>query len=852
MPQARARRWGGNGVPNAARVDGSEDMTTHTATGTALRDGPLGQAGRAPGQLWQVPTFCAGLLAVLAVIGGAGSRPTPVAEQLGHEIAALRAALKQPSASPESLLPTADNLLARVRAAFPQCIAEAHFLLGIVHARLADRSPPERAREARQQARLHLEQAEAQGLPAEDQPRLHYYLGKLLYQSGGDLPRAIDYLAHNTARGADDLAEGYGMLTQAYLRLRPPDVEAALQANAKQLENTDDETSAGTARLLRAELLLGKKLHAEALAVLRYVGPTVPVAVRLKARYLQARCAQEEGLHSQAIPLWKELLANPGAIPGGKAHLLYALGQCHASGDPRDEAAAETAWKEAAALGGPDGQAAALRLAELAMRRAEQRGPGKDAGTALQWFHLALNKVPSAADYQNPVVSIDQARELVEAGCRFYREGQDHERALELAELYRKVALPGVAEEHLAQAAEARADCLAKKAAGDSSPLAASEREQALKLYRQAGTAYEHAAVGRLPAEKALRLRRGAACYLLAQGPQDQAKAAELLKQFIELIAEPEGKAEGWFALAGTYRALKDNAQATKAYYECLQYPNTPLVFRARLELAELEVAQGKIAEAEKILRQNLALNSPSPDRQAQEQALYRLAELHFQQSRYEDAAYRLDSLINQYPHSPQVFMARDMLGICYQKLAEKAGQENAGRNGGEYPIVNRSLRQENLEKALKVYEDQADELHKRAAAGKKLNRTEDALLRRAQFGAANSLLELPNRYAEAVHRYVLLTEENRGRVEALLACQQLLHCCSVASNLDQAGEAVRATLVVMKAALEDVSDPTLMPDETFRAPGNNVSREQWRSWLLKGIEYLDRIPLRPAPASGR
>jgi TolA-binding protein len=833
-------------------------MTTHTPPGTASRDEPLGPAGRAPGQLWQVPTFFAGLLAVLAVAVGAGSRHTPAVERFDCDITALRAALKQPGTPPDSLLTTADDILVRAREMFPDRAAEAHFLLGLVHARRGDRAPPDRAGEERKQARLHLEQAEAQGLPPEDQPRLHYYLGKLLFLSGGDLPRVIDYLSHNTARGAEDLAEGYGLLTQAYLRLRPPDVEAALRANAKQLENTDDEVSAGTARLLRAELLLGKQQRAEALAVLRYVGPNAPADVRLKARYLQARCAQEEGFFSQAVPLWKELLANPGAIPGGRAHVLYGLGVCYAGGDPRDEAAAETAWKEAAALGGPDGQAAALRLAELALRRAEQHGPDKDAGAALRWFHLALDKVAAVSDYQNQAVSLDQARELIELGCRIYREGQDHERALELAELYRKVALPGVAEEHLAQAAEARADCLTKKAAADLTPA---ERAQAQSLYRQAGAAYEQAAVGRLPAEKALRLRRGAACYLQAQGPEDHARAAELLKQFIELIPEPERKAEGWFALAGTHRALKDNAQATKAYYECIQYPKTPLIIRARLELAELEAERGKPAEAEKILKQNLALNGPSPDRQAQEESLYRLGQLLFQRKQYDDAVFRLTSLIDQYPYSPHVPMARDTVGICYQKLADDARQAS----GSEHPILNRSVRRENLQKALDVYESQADELQKRAAAGKKLSPLEEVLLRRAQFAAADCLFELPNNFAEAVRRYVHLAEENRGRVEALWACQRLAHCCSMMpSDLAQARETITAARAVIRTVLEDVSDPSRMPEKAFQVRGNEkyvkgqsepvgwIGREDWRGFLTSNLATLDAaISSRPAPASG-
>src|SRR5690242_16123806 len=135
MPQDPAPRWGGNGVPPAARVDGPADMTTHTARGTL--HGALGRPGRAPGQLWQVPTFFAGLLTLLAVLVGSAFHHTPPSQQFHREIAALREALRQPVGSPEQMLPLAENALAVARKDFPSQAAEAHFLLGLVYARLA-------------------------------------------------------------------------------------------------------------------------------------------------------------------------------------------------------------------------------------------------------------------------------------------------------------------------------------------------------------------------------------------------------------------------------------------------------------------------------------------------------------------------------------------------------------------------------------------------------------------------------------------------------------------------------------------------------------------------------------------
>src|SRR5262249_8754235 len=158
----------------------------------------------------------------------------------------------------------------------------------------------------------------------------------------------------------------------------------------------------------------------EAIKMLRLIGPAAPRHVRLKARHLQAECCQEEGRWSEAVPLWKELLVEPTAVPGGKAHIHYALGLCLSHVEPPAHAKAAADWQHAAQLGGENGQAAALRLAELSLRGPEPR-------TALPWFGRALEKVPAARDYQNLLISLDQARELFEMGCRVYRERQDPE-----------------------------------------------------------------------------------------------------------------------------------------------------------------------------------------------------------------------------------------------------------------------------------------------------------------------------------------------------------------------------------------------------------------------------------------
>ena len=169
-------------------------------------------------------------------------------------------------------------------------------------------APRNELREERDKAAMHLELAELRGVPPADQARLTYLRGKLAYLSGDNMQRAIDLLLQSLPGGADNPGEGFAMLVQAQLHKAVPDLDGALDANLKQLEVCDDETMLTQARLLRGELLLKKEMRGEAIKALEAIGAKAPLSVRLKARYLQAKAAMEEGMWGRAIPWWNESL----------------------------------------------------------------------------------------------------------------------------------------------------------------------------------------------------------------------------------------------------------------------------------------------------------------------------------------------------------------------------------------------------------------------------------------------------------------------------------------------------------------------------------------------------------------
>ena len=58
-------------------------------------------------------------------------------------------------------------------------------------------------------------------------------------------------------------------------------------------------------------------------------------------------------------------------------------------------------------------------------------------------------------DYHNGLIGLNDARQLFEAGCRWYLHTGNHEAALQVARLYERLAVPGTAQELAGQAAEA-------------------------------------------------------------------------------------------------------------------------------------------------------------------------------------------------------------------------------------------------------------------------------------------------------------------------------------------------------------------------------------------------------------
>ncbi|HXG08165.1 MAG TPA: tetratricopeptide repeat protein [Gemmataceae bacterium] len=777
---------------------------------------------RPPGRLWQVPVFFLGLLAVTVVcLARPPWRPIE-AHRAERDLDALRQLLDQEALDRDQLL-EAIQRLERHLERIPHRAAEVHFLLGSLHLRLAERGSPGESIEPARRARRHLEEAQALGVPETDRPRLTYRLGKALYLTHADLQTVIDHLARSVEKGADDPFEGYGLLAQAYLRLPRPDLEGALRATEKQLQLpiVSDDLLAPV-RLLRGELLLRLQRPDEARQVLANIGAHAPAELRAQARFLRARSFQEEQRWDEAAGLWKEVVADRRQVPRELGWALYYLGVCCRQLDQPEDAA--RAWAECAgrADGGDEAVAAALGLAELRL--------AENSPAALEAFERALRDIKGPADWRNPLVDLDQARTLFERGCAAYREAGDFERSMQLARIYEKIAPPGVAALLRAQAADAGA--------------AARAGEEAQALLGQAGAAYEESAEqAATAADRRERLWLSADRY---RRGGDLRRAAAVLEQFLPTEEDPGRLGEGYFWLAEAHRALDNPVAAREAYLLCMRY-QTPFAYRARYQVALMEMANGDIDNAVSMLGQILHQLSqegnPGPEeeprqgsarREAEEKSLYLLGSLLFQQRQYLLAAARLEQALHTYPDSPQAVRGRFLLAECHRHLAAHQGDHLKHQQPGSTHEAQKHFEKEyhkRLSWAAQEYQQLIDTLARRPPQS--LTAEEQGYLRQALFGIAEARFNLGD-YDGALNAYEQLAARYPRRVDEVYALAKVFACRHAKRAValqrgDQDGarheeEQARAALNRFRAALQ------ALDDKAFE--GEDWTRQDWERWL--------------------
>jgi hypothetical protein len=772
-----------------------------------------GAAGTAPPlrQLWQVPTFLLGLLALAGVWVARPLWQTTPCRDEDRTLAAVRRHLNERDFDRA----VADGEQALAQAHGPAHHGEAHFLLGSAHVGLAEKAAPPDGRDSWRRARYHLEQAEALGVPEADAPRLTYRLGKAWAHTDQEPRRVIDYLSASVEAGAGDAtdaARGYALLADAHLRLPEPDLAAALAANEKLLQQPIvSEEVLAPARLLRGEMLHRLGRDAEARAAWKNVGAHAPPALAAQARLLRARSLEADAQWAEAADAWREALADRRSPPRDRHVVLYHLGLCLRNTDQKAEAA--PAWEECVRLNAPGDEvpAAALGLAEL-------RARGDAPAAALEPFERAVRDVKAPADWVNALVTLERARDAFELGCRACREAEAHEPAVRLARLYERLAVPGRAQELRGLAAEAWARDRQEQAGRAKPDGARALLAEAAGLLVRAGEAHEQSAALRAaPGERAESLWRAGQLY--AEG-RDFKRAVAAYDGFLREAQRPEALqagtyarrlGEAWYRLAEARRALHDEPAALAAFRECLKWPGR-YGYRARYQLAIAEKVRGKLDDAKEMLEQNLALlrreSLEERDPEAKEKTLFALGDVYFERRELKGelakAITTLEGALEQFAASPDALFARYQLAESYRLLADQLSQSLGPQ---ERLSVEARLRIEqevahHRERAVANYE----ELSRLLLAKPARNQDEDSLLVYASFTTADCRFLLGD-YEGAGRAYEALAQRYKGRVEQFNALAGVVRCYSVPGS--PSPEKARKALEEVRAGLDSLDPPT-------------------------------------------
>jgi hypothetical protein len=764
-------------------------------------------------KMWQVPLFFVGVVAVVTACLTRGLvAPDPV-RQLHHDLAEARRLLDRQASDPEAALQYAqqavDNLMYDQGRA-----AEAFFLLGSAHLRASEQTDKSAAEEHWREAQRWLREAEQRGLAGEDANRTHYRLAKLRFYRRDNPAQVIEQLK-TYLDDADDRAEALTLIYQSYLRMTPPKLEEALKVNRELREKVPQlgEDVLGPAKLAGAKLLLQLDRRDEARKTLEKINEQAPPGTLSEKNMLLAGLYQEEHKWEAAAALWRAVLEEkraPLTEPGG---VLYNLGVCCRQLEQYGPAA--EAWSDGRLLRSPgeEAQAAALALAEL---RLHEANPEK--GVAM--LAKAVAKVRKPDDWKNSLMDLANVQQLFEQALTIYREAERFDLAVRTAELYERVAAPPNGQVRRAELNTAWARSVQGRArAAKDEATRKKEESTADALLRQAAEAHTEAAkLISKTADRDEHLWLSAVC---SYEGHDYPRAADKLKDIVEHVEDNVDRlSEGLFLLGETCRKLNDVKAAETAYKACVERA-ARFTYRARYQLAMLEVQAGKIDQARIELEQNILIEHRDSDPEAQEKSRLELCSLLYQSAAslpqyYRKVVQHLEDHIDHIAVTPEAVRARYQLADSYRRLVADNTINRSARSLSEK--MSPEAFDHSLEMCKRLWTRAAEEF---AKVEEHVKTPELATLLSLKqqveipFYVAECFFNL-GEYENALRKYEKLAEKWGKHQHALRAMGETIKCYAAMKDynqIQQRAEMIRGMLATTEGLTE-------------------ADRQQWIEWL--------------------
>jgi hypothetical protein len=426
-------------------------------------------------------------------------------------------------------------------------------------------------------------------------------------------------------------------------------------------------------------------------------------------------------------------------------------------------------------------------------------------------------------------------RELFEQAIAKYREVDRFDLAIQVAELYERVAAPPRAQVQRAELSTEWARS-AQKHARSAKDAAARKKDESTadELFRQAAEA--HVEVAHLVAEKAAKDEHQWLSAVCSFDGRDYPRAAEKLTKIVGQEKENvDRQSEGWFLLGEACRNLNDLRSSREAYRKCVEC-GARLTCRARYQLAMLDIDAGKIDEAAQELEQNVKfLDHRDADAEAEEKSRFALCSLLYQSAAKLPANYRkvvqnLEGHIDHLSVTPEAIRARFQLADSYRQLTAQStvnrySLEKMSTDAHDHYLdVNRRYLTRAVEEFGKLEE------HIKDAALAALLTNKQRL--EVPFIVAQCRFNL-GEYEKALQKYDELAKKWGNTPEALFALSGAVQCYGGMGDYGQ-----------LQRRAEQIRD---MLPKTVGLP--EADRRKWEDWLTQ-ISKTSPPPAKDGSAS--
>jgi tetratricopeptide (TPR) repeat protein len=788
-------------------------------------------------RLWQVPMFFLGLTAAALAFWHYPRLPESPAIRASRALKEAFTALEcgdcdQSLQAAQAALELVDQV--------PQLAGDMHYAIGSAYLLKAASLSGQEAVASRAQALSYLEKAEQFRVSPSHQPRLAFRLIKARHLSGAGTAEIGAALEKVLETHAADRVEGYALLTEIWLAKTPPDLEAALHANEKLLAQAGLSNS-NPVRLQRGELLLRLKRREEGRTVLARIPPEAPEY--FVARRLRALSLLENEQWQEAAEIWQETAKGTQEDTHQGRQARHYLGVCFAHlGRTRD---ALQVWQRLEEKSPDSDEAVAA-----AFQRGQARHVAGQQDQAMAAFAAALRT--ATPDKSNRYLDLATMRHIVEDVWSRWLEAGDFIRARELAQRYRRIALPGEAEARLGQTSEAAGFAKLHQSEVAAGARADDLAEEARQLFVEAAEAF--AIVAR---EHESQPDHADHLWAWAQNlirAQDYRQALPLLEKCLTFAPSEAHRQELTLCLAESHQALGQTQSAVKLLTELRGKPG-PWQIRARFLLGLTHIDQGRLAEerarqcqasgqhpeaqakekegrteydaAEVCLREILALPAQKPEPPEIRQAHFALAYVLYQRRQYNESTKTAEEALARYPAHPQSMQARYWLAEAYR---EASGEEARRQRSADTDAARKFYEDRHkaaLEKALANYRHVALDLVGRQLAHP-LKLDQQSALRDARFAIGECLFNLQRR-EEAADVFEELAANYANRPDGLEALLNLAECRRYLGKMDQA----RLAIERCRSMLAQIDDKDLQPPR--------ATRPEWLESIEKVVKACEK-----------